>query len=157
MESKSSDTKTSWVFSFSSWLLRKASGYSSFSSFLNVKLKEVVSIFRSLPTSENTTSPSGSFLTISDSLFELTRQSPSTSTSTLMFDLIVMSKSDPIISTLPSPALIYRPLKTGVEGLGFTTLEAAATTSLISLVFVLNFTLFLYIFNSNKGVCFVET
>ena len=51
----------------------------------------------------------------------------------------------------------FLPLKTGVVDLGFTTLETAAITSLISLDFVLNFTLFLYIFNSNKGVCFVET
>ena len=116
------------------------------SSFLRVKSNVSVSILRSLPTSEKTTSPSGSFLIISDNLFEFTKQSPSRSTSTETLDLIVMSKSEPINSTKSSITRIYKPDMAGVEGRGLTTLETEETASLSSFVFVLNFTFYpLYI------------
>ena len=48
--------------------------------------------------SEKTTSPLGSFLTISDRTLAFMRASPSTSTSAPAFALITMSRSEPVIS-----------------------------------------------------------
>jgi len=62
------------------------------------------------------------------------------------------SKSEPITSHKPFSTFIYKPWRDGVEGLTSTALETDKTTSLRSLVFVLNFKLSLYIYNNNKTV-----
>ena len=102
--------------------------------------------------SEKTTSPLGSFLTISDRTLAFMRASPSTSTSAPAFALITMSRSEPVISMFSFVVLKYSPCSEGDAGLGSTILDTVETMFFKSSVFILNFNLLLYIFNNNKDV-----
>ena len=149
---KSSKGASFWLFSCSKEFSNKALGYVRWSSFLSLYSDLSASIITSLPRSENTISPEDIFLTTSDKILALTKHSPSTIESTLSFALMTKSKSEPITSHEPSSTFIYKPWREGVDGLTSTALETDKTTSFRSFVFVLNFKLFLYIYNNNKTV-----